>query len=92
MWANVNWARGEHVRQKIRQHWDLCHRIWTSFVTVAEHAIKLGARVFIEWPRGCSYWREPCVMEFLAKHNFQFADFDGCMYGLVAKGGARVTR
>ena len=87
MWVCINWARGERVRQKIREHWALFHRIWASFVVVAEHALKVGARVFIEWPRGCSYWREPCVMEFLAKHNFVFADFDGCMYGLVAKGG-----
>ncbi len=26
-------------------------------------------------------------MDFLAKHQFKFADFDGCMYGLVAEGG-----
>ena len=75
------------MREKIREHWDLFHRIWQAFEEVAEHAIKVGARVFIEWPRGCAYWREPCVVKFLAKHNMQFADFDGCMYGLRATGG-----
>ena len=63
------------------------HKIWKSFVIVAEHALNVGARVFVEWPRGCSYWREPCVAEFLIKHGFKFADFDGCMYGLIAQGG-----
>ena len=26
-------------------------------------------------------------MSFLTKHDFKFADFDGCMYGLRARGG-----
>ena len=87
MWVQINWYRGEGVREKIRQHWDLFHRIWAAFEEVAEHALKLNARVFIEWPRGCSYWREPRVLRFLSKHGFVNADFDGCMYGLVASGG-----
>ena len=86
-WVFINWLRGETCREKIREHWDLFHRIWKAFEEVAEHALSKGAKVFIEWPRGCAYWREPCVVRFLAKHNFQFADFDGCMYGLKASGG-----
>ena len=68
-------------------HWALFHNIWKSFLVVAEHALRVGARVFVEWPRGCSYWREPCVASFLVKHGFKFADFDGCMYDLRAVGG-----
>ena len=86
-WVYINWHRGEDVRNKIREHWDLFHRIWKAFEEVAEHAIRMGARVFIEWPRGCAYWREPAVVRFLSKHRLQFADFDGCMYGLRATGG-----
>ena len=87
MWVHLNWAVGESTRRKIRMHWALFHKIWRSFVIVAEHALEVGARVFVEWPRGCSYWREPCVAEFLIKPGFKFADFDECMYGLIAQGG-----
>eukprot|EP00969_Alexandrium_andersonii_P100819 4447233-Alexandrium_andersonii.AAC.1 len=36
----------------------------------------------IEWPRFCSYWSEPRISDFLTELRFEFADFDGCMYGL----------
>ena len=87
MWVHINWHVGESTRRKIRMHWALFHSIWTAFEEVAAHALRVGARIFVEWPRGCSYWREPRVADFLAKHGFKFADFDGCMYGLVAQGG-----
>ena len=54
---------------------------------MAEHALNVGARVFVEWPRRCAYWRDDRVVKFLARHGFVFSDFDGCMYGLVAAKG-----
>ncbi len=56
-------------------------------MVVAEHALKVGARVFIEWPRQCKYWSDKRVVKFLTKRRFVNADFDGCMYGLVAQKG-----
>ena len=41
----------------------------------------------MEWPRRCAYWKNDRVSKFLSKHGFVFADFDGCMYGLVATKG-----
>ena len=43
--------------------------------------------MFIEWPLGCRYWANTRVARFLNKYGFAFADFDGCMYGLVATRG-----
>ena len=54
---------------------------------MAVHALSVGARVFIEWPRGCAYWKDSQVAKFLAEHKFAFAEFDGCMYGLTAASG-----
>ena len=51
-WARINWHRGEETRKKIREHWELFRRIWSSFSEVAEVALAVGSRVFIEWPRG----------------------------------------
>ena len=72
---------------KIKYHWKLMKRLWKAFERVAEHALKVGARVFVEWPRGCSYWKDTRVAKFLSKHGFVFADFDGCMYNLKAEVG-----
>ena len=58
-----------------------------AFEIVATHALKIGARVFIEWPRRCAYWKNDRVVKFLTAHKFVNSDFDGCMYGLVATRG-----
>ena len=50
-----------------------------------KHCKTVGARVMLEWPRSCSYWRAPRVANFLGQMRFKFTDFDGCMYGLVTK-------
>lgn len=86
-WQVLNKAKGKDTAAKISAHWNLFHKLWQSFEVVADHAIRVGASVFIEWPRGCAYWREPCVVNFLRKHDFKRTHFDGCMYGMVAVHG-----
>ena len=78
---------GERAIKKIKGHYKLFRKLWTSFEEVAEHAIALGAAVFLEWPRYNRYWKEKRVQRFLSKHGFQDCMFDGCVYGLVAKHG-----
>jgi hypothetical protein len=86
-WQYINLKKGPQTVAKIRLHWRLFKRLWSAFEIVASHALSVGARVFIEWPRHCAYWRQPKVSKFLQEHKFVFADFDGCMYGLVASKG-----
>ena len=52
---------------------------------MVKHCRAVGATVMLEWPRFCDYWQEKKVSELLAYMQFKFTDFDGCMYGLVAK-------
>jgi len=87
-WQFINLKRGPETVAKIKLHWALFHRLWAAFEIVASHALSVGARVFIEWPRRCAYWRDKRVVAFLRKHGFTFADFDGCVYGLVAARGS----
>ena len=87
MWNRLNLLRGPATVRKIRRHWKNMKRLWNAFMQVADHALSVGARVFIEWPRGCSYWRAPFVYKFLSHRGFVDAEFDGCMYGLVAEHG-----
>ena len=86
-WQFINIKRGPETVAKIKLHWKLFKRLWAAFEVVATHALSVGARVLVEWPRRCAYWKNDRVVKFLSKHGFVFADFDGCMYGLVAVKG-----
>ena len=86
-WCNFNAARGPATRAKIERRREVFWELWDSFLIVAKHAISVKARILIELPRGCSYWHDPRMCDFLGKQGFSYADFDGCMYGLVARHG-----
>jgi len=86
-WQFINLRRGPETVAKIKLHWKLFKRLWAAFEVVAEHALGVGARVFVEWPRRCVYWKNDRVAKFLSRHGFVSSDFDGCMYGLVASCG-----
>ena len=88
-WQRINLARSPNLLGRMRRHWALFRRLWKSFELAAIHAVARGAQVYVEWPRHCAYWKVPRVAKFLAQHSFEFSDFDGCMYGLVAEHGER---
>jgi len=89
-WQHLNLHRAKQdgcdsTVWKLVGHWELHWALWERFEQVVEHCVRVGAAVVLEWPAYNAYWKEPRVAGFLAKHNFQFARFDGCMYGLRAK-------
>ena len=86
-WQFINLKRGDKTVAKIKLHWKLFKRLWAAFEVVATHALNVGARVFVEWPRRCAYWKNDRVVKFLSRYGFVFTDFDGCMFGLVATRG-----
>ena len=48
----------------------------------------LGGHLALELPRHCMYWSQPLLTQFVTDFGLLSAEFDGCMYGLVAKYGA----
>ena len=86
-WTHINMLRGSTTVNKIKGHWSEFRKLWKRLEEIANFAIPLGVKIFIEWPRGCIYWKNLKVVRFLEKYGFKFADFDGCMYGLVASHG-----
>jgi hypothetical protein len=52
-----------------------------------QHIEKVGARVVMELPDCCEYWRDERLIAFFRNKGFQETTFDGCMHGLVAKYG-----
>ena len=89
-WQKLNLDRAkrrglESMVVHLIDHWDLHWRLWGNFEKVVKHCRVVGATVMLEWPRFCDYWQEKKVSKFLAEMGFRFTDFDGCMYGLIAK-------
>ena len=66
---------------KIGLHWKLFKRHWAAFEIVATHALNVGARVFVEWPRRCAYWKNDRAVKFLSK--IKVADFDFSCFGVA---------
>ena len=87
MWPHLNMHRGSSTFALILSHWAEFHRLWKRFEEIAKIVIPKGVAVFIERPRGCRYWANTRVARFLNIYGFTFADFDGCMFGLVATKG-----
>ena len=87
MWSHLNMHRGSSTVALTLSRWAEFHRLWKRFEEIAKIVIPKGVAMFIEWPRGCRHWANTCVARFLIKYGFPFADFDGCMYGLVATKG-----
>ena len=83
----MNMHSGSSTVAKIKGHWVEFRKLWKRLEEIACFAIPHGVALFIEWPRGCRYWRNSNVARFLAKYGFEFVDFDGCMYGFVALHG-----
>ena len=90
MWSHINLHRSSSTAALILSHWKEFHRLWKRFEEIAKIVIPKGVAMFVEWLRGCRYWANKRVARFLDRYGFPFADFDGCMYGLVATKGKEV--
>ena len=87
MWSHINLHRSSSTVALTLSHWKEFHRLWKRFEEIAKIVTPKGVAMFVEWPRGCRYWANNRVARFLDKYGCIFADFDGCMYGLVATKG-----
>ena len=54
----------------VRGHREVHEQLKAAFFTIAEHAIKMRARIMLEWPRDCMYWNDEDYVSFFTKHNF----------------------
>eukprot|EP00975_Prorocentrum_lima_P008935 1904717-Prorocentrum_lima.AAC.1 len=59
---------------------------------LAKLVLDKGGIIAIEWPRGCSYWRDACVRRFVADNVLRAYDFDGCMYGIKTNDGVPMLK
>ena len=91
-WNVWNLARYPNLLPHMQRHWSLFTKLWASFVSLAEVALRGHQWIAIEWPRDCTYWSEPDVMDFLDRHSLTSVMFDGCALGMVSVVDGRPVR
>ena len=81
-WQTVN-RRHPACRRLLRKHKLLFSRLFSRLVEIADDAYDNGGLPMIfEWPRHCTYWKLPEVIQFISSNELRLAHFDGCFYGL----------
>jgi hypothetical protein len=75
--------------EKLDARWRDFYILWGNFEIVAEEVIGLGGVVAVEWPEMNEYWKQPDVIQFLKKFNFDNRIFHGCACSLVTRFGLR---
>ncbi len=79
-WQELNIKWGGTTEQEILRPRNEFARLWKAFARVLAHAEVVKARVFVEPPAHCGYWRWPRVQRVMQKYGLQFARFDGCIW------------
>ena len=71
-------------KRKIAKHTAKYRKLWENFRKVAKAVNAVGGKIAIEWPSGCSYWKESSVIRFLELLGLskRGVRVDGCMVGL----------
>eukprot|EP00974_Lingulodinium_polyedra_P086708 8404745-Lingulodinium_polyedra.AAC.1 len=57
-----------HHDELQREHMRTHEAMWKNFESVLRHCRRVGATVFIEWPRSCDYWKHERIQRVLLKN------------------------
>ena len=91
MQRSNNWRPG--AAQRMHRHKQLFTKLMTNIIVICREAKKYGARIVLEWPKGCSYWNDPTVIRFMMEHELVPTYVDGCAVGLKSvKNGLPVLK
>ena len=75
------------ARNKIKKHRAIFRRLWNTFEGLCSVAHACGTYIAIEWPTGCTYWKNKEVRALIERYNLQPVKFHGCALNLkVTKG------
>ena len=77
--AGIN-AKNPKCQAKLVEHRALFELLWRQLVKLFREFGELP--IIHEWPRHCTYWKDPLVASFVKKYGLSLTDFDGCQVGL----------
>eukprot|EP00973_Karenia_brevis_P081544 11303456-Karenia_brevis.AAC.1 len=63
-----------------------------NFIWIAEEILKNGGEVSCEWPRYCTGWMLPELVDFICRHSLYTANLDGCAVGLTDAAGTPIKK
>ena len=72
---------------KIRKHRKLFHDLWITFERLCELARACDTYIAIEWPSGCTYWKNRDVRALISKYDLKPVKFHGCALNVRAEAG-----
>ena len=70
------------IKKKLKGKRRLSIKMLRNFIKVAEQVLCQGGTVSFEWPKNCSGWSLPLLLEFVARHGLYEAITDGCAHGM----------
>ena len=87
-WQNIN-RRQPGGMARLRKHWGLFDKLLLKFAKCVDWLAKGPRRwtICVEWPRSCSYWRKPEVIDFVRKWKLHEVTFHGCALGVMTRSG-----
>ena len=74
---NIATGRGT---EKIKQYWLDFAKFMSNLSIVLRAAKEMDAFINLEWPKGCSYWKDPRVQKLIRRYGLQRTQVDGCQY------------
>ena len=78
--------------RKLERDRELSRHYVANFTRIAQAALRGGGSTSFEWPRGCSGWKEPCVIKMRQVLNMQPVDIDGCAAGAMDSAGTPMLK
>ena len=81
------WSQWQRLNKKEHRTADQQEpeRMLQSFVKVADIIFDQGGVASVEWPRYCSGWPSPILLEWILRRNLFSSVFPGCAVGVTAK-------
>ena len=70
----------------------ISRKMLARFIYLAEIVLKQGGEISFEWPRFCSGWRLPELIDFIVKWDLYTCAVDGCAFGLKDKDGVPIKK
>ena len=85
-WQSLNQSKYPRLSARIQKEREDSEPVLKQFIRLANVCLDNGDGCSYEWPRFCSGWALPCLLEWFIERNLHSATFDGCSVGVEADG------
>ena len=83
---------GDSYRAKLHQKQKESLKLLKSFISIANIVLDSGGVVSFEWPRHCSGWTQPLLVDFIHQRDLYVVNVDGCSVGMCNSKGESILK